>query len=166
MLRWFVRVMFGLVVTALLVIGTGPWLLYAIGLSMIDGRPSHASQAPVASEEVDAFWRRLRTPRPDHIDPLSPHSYTLALLRADQRALEPAGFVAWPIACSYNVDHLGDHRAMLAWHLSGAALTIWLTRNWTTDELVAKAVELDNAAAKARAAATRRRMDVPANQAR
>jgi hypothetical protein len=29
------------------------------------------------------------------------------------------------------------------WHLSGAALTIWLTRNWTLTELIAKAAELE-----------------------
>jgi len=36
---------------------------------------------------------------------------------------------------------------MAMWHLSGAALTIWLTRNWTLDELIAKAVELEAPAA-------------------
>jgi hypothetical protein len=32
---------------------------------------------------------------------------------------------------------------MLYWHLSGMALTIWLARNWTPTELIAKAIELD-----------------------
>jgi hypothetical protein len=39
------------------------------------------------------------------------------------------------------VEHLADRRY---WHLSGAALIIWLTRNWTPTEMVAKAIELEN----------------------
>jgi len=50
--------------------------------------------------------------------------------------------IAWVIARSHNAEHLGNHQY---WHLSGAALTIWLTRNWTPTELIAKAVELETA---------------------
>jgi hypothetical protein len=39
------------------------------------------------------------------------------------------------------MEHLGDRRY---WHLSSAALMIWLTRNWTPTELIARAVELEN----------------------
>jgi heme exporter protein D len=31
---------------------------------------------------------------------------------------------------------------MLFWHLSGSALTIWLSRNWTTEQIVCKALEI------------------------
>jgi hypothetical protein len=40
-----------------------------------------------------------------------------------------------------NAEHLSDHRY---WHLSGAALTIWLTRNWAPTELIARAIELES----------------------
>ena len=39
------------------------------------------------------------------------------------------------------MTHLDDRRY---WHLSGAALTIWLTRNWTPTELISKAIEVEN----------------------
>jgi hypothetical protein len=135
MFRWCVRIVIGLAVTAVLVVGAGPWLLYGIGLGKVDGRPRRASQAIVASEDAEALWRKLRIQAPVQLDPVSPYSYLWGSTRPSTR-------IAWTIAKSYNTEHLTDHRA---WHLSGAALTIWLTRNWTTGELVAKAVELDKA---------------------
>ena len=36
----------------------------------------------------------------------------------------------------FNAEHLKFKRTSW-WHFSGAALTIWVTRNWTTDPLMA-----------------------------
>jgi hypothetical protein len=116
-----------------------PWLLYWIGLGKIDGYPRLASQTAVAAEDVQALWRKLRISQPVQIDPVSPYSYIF------QGAKPGASLrIAWIIARSHNVQHLTDRRY---WHLSGAALTVWLTRNWTSDELIAKAVELERPAA-------------------
>ncbi|WP_068016873.1 hypothetical protein [Rhodoplanes sp. Z2-YC6860] len=140
----------GLVAIVLLAVVAGPWLLYEFGLSKIDGRPGHAVSTAVAPEDVEALIRTLRISRPITIDRLSPYSYIWTLARSDGRMRDHGVRIAWRIARSHNADHLANHSF---WHLSGAALTIWLTRNWTTDELVAKAVELEKATAKARAAA-------------
>jgi hypothetical protein len=139
MWKWFRRLLIGLVVAALIVIGAGPWLLYRIGLRLIDGRPGHASHATVAPQDVQDLWRKLRVQQPVRIEPLSPHGFFWAMLSGEPRAPGPAAILAWQIAREHNWDHLADRQA---WHLSGAALTIWLTRNWTENELVAKAVEL------------------------
>jgi hypothetical protein len=119
---------------ALSTVAAFPWLIYWIGLGMIDGRPEYATRAATA-EEVDSLRKRLRISQPVQIDALSPYSYLL--LGADKGK---STAVAWVIARAHNVEHLSDRRY---WHLSGAALIIWLTRNWTPTELVAKAVELE-----------------------
>jgi hypothetical protein len=119
---------------ALSAVAAFPWLIYWIGLGMIDGRPNYATHVATA-EEVDSLCKRLRISQPVQVDALSPYSYLL--LGAD-RGKSTA--IAWVIARAYNVEHLSDRRY---WHLSGAALIIWLTRNWTPTELVAKAVELE-----------------------
>jgi len=55
--------------------------------------------------------------------------------------LPPGAHLAWLVARNHNQERRTDQR-MIWWNLSGAALTIWLTRNWTTDQLVAKAHEI------------------------
>jgi hypothetical protein len=152
MLRWTRRLLIGVVTIALIAVMAGPWLLYAVGLAKIEGRPDHASHAAVVPEDAEALFRTLRISQPLTIDRLSPYSYIWALVSDDERALGQGMRIAWPIASSYNADHLADRTA---WHLSGAALTIWLTRNWTASELVAKAIELEKATAKARESAAR-----------
>jgi hypothetical protein len=141
MVRWRSWTAIGLILTAMIGIGAGPWLLYGIGLAKVDGRPLHASRSVVTPEDAGALWLRLRIPQPVRLDPVSPYTYAQAMVFGDQKILGPSARIAWLIASSYNVGHLSDHTA---WHLSGAALTVWLTRNWTPDELVAKAVELAN----------------------
>ncbi|MEJ1966761.1 MAG: hypothetical protein WDO56_36540 [Gammaproteobacteria bacterium] len=74
----------------------------------------------------------------------------LAIASDDPRALEGGAKAAWIIARDYNMSHL-RRRETLWWHLSGAALTIWLTRNWTSDEILRVASE------KARQATARHR---------
>lgn len=69
---------------------------------------------------------------------LTPYDiYSLLLDKPD-----PAGLrLAWYVARNYNYDHLQDRR-MVNWHISGEALTVWLTRHWSSDELLAKALEI------------------------
>ena len=136
MLRRLVFIFVALTVTALCAAAAGPWLLYWYGLRQIDGRPTAAAHTATA-EESDRLFRKLKIVQPIHLDILSPYTYLLQGARPT-----PSGRLAWTIARSYNLNHLGDQR-MGMWRLSGAALTIWLTRNWTLSELIAKAVELE-----------------------
>jgi len=136
MTRRQVLIVVALIVTPLSAATAAPWLLYWFGLSQIEGRPTAAAHTATA-EQMDGLFRRLRLPQPVQIDPISPYTYFL------QGAHPSSGTrVAWIIAGSYNAGHLRDRR-MLSWHLSGMALTVWLTRNWTPTELIAKAVELE-----------------------
>ncbi|WP_156795646.1 hypothetical protein [Bradyrhizobium icense] len=124
-----------LMVTTLSVAAAAPWLIYWIALNEIESCPTPARHTATA-EQVDSLFRKLRLSQPVHIDPISPYSYFL-------QGVHPSAStrIAWIIARSHNVNHLSDHRY---WHLSGAALTIWLTRYWTSTELIARAVELEN----------------------
>jgi hypothetical protein len=68
--------------------------------------------------------------------------YWIGLSNIDGRPVPPGSVASahddraiWLIVRQYNSSHLKDRR-MGMWHLSGAALTIWLTQHWTTDEAV------------------------------
>ena len=124
-----------LVVTTLSAATAAPWLIYWIGLSEIEGRPKPATHT-VAAEQIDSLFKRLRISQPVQIDPISPYSYFLQGVHQSASTR-----IAWVIARSHNAKHLSDRRY---WHLSGAALTIWLTRNWTPTELITRAIELQN----------------------
>ncbi len=89
-----------------------------------------------------AIWDQFEESGPVSATPLSPYSYALALATSDR--LPPGARIAWFIARNHNAENL-KNRHMIWWHTSGMALTIWLTRNWSTDQLIAKAYEISYA---------------------
>jgi hypothetical protein len=120
-----------------------PWALYGLALSHIEGRPS-APELRQISPENEVFLRdHLKAQQGFCIVPLSPVSYlsTLATTGSGRSAEENGAYATWIVARDYNSSHL-DTKKSLWWHLSGAALTIWLTRNWTPDQILSKAAEV------------------------
>ena len=145
MRKWMLRIVGGTVYAALVIVIAAPWIIHWVALAQIDGRPAPALRTTFAVEDAKALLRKLREPYPLTVQRISPHTYIWLLVGApDDRpgSLPPGMQLAWKVASAHNVKHL---RYRDAWHFSGAALTIWLTRNWTTDELIAKAIELDQA---------------------
>jgi hypothetical protein len=140
MLKWVRRIAATVLCAPLFMIILGPWALYWLALTKIDGRPAHAFSSTFTAEDSESLWRKLREPPPIHVEPLSPYSYLWAWIHGDAHLLPHGTGLAWWVAKSHNAGHLKDH---LWWHPSGAALTIWLTRNRTVDELIAKGIELD-----------------------
>ena len=145
MLKWAPRIAAAVFCAALIMIILGPWALYWFALAKIDGRPSYAFNSAYTAEDAKALWRKLKQPLPMQVEPLSPYSYLWALLHGDEHLLPHGTALAWLVARSHNTGHLKDS---LWWHPSVAAMTIWLTRNWTTDELIAKGIELDRRIAR------------------
>jgi hypothetical protein len=140
MLKWARRIASIAICATLATVISGPWIVYRLALNQIVGRPSHASEGAPTAEAAETLWRKLRNPMPIRVEPLSPYRYLWALACGEESALPPGTRLAWMVAKSHNTKNLKDRRL---WHPAGAALTIWLTRNWTTDELIAKGIELD-----------------------
>src|SRR5690242_12748967 len=95
--------------------------------------------AATASAPAERVWLALKETGPIKAEPLNPYRYALALLTGDP--LPPGSRLAWLVAGNYNASNLKNKRMWL-WHMSGAALTIWLTRHWTTEQRVAKAAQI------------------------
>jgi hypothetical protein len=112
--------------------------MYELGMSNIDGRPVPPVKA-ATSAQAESVWLTLKETGPIRVERLNPYGYALDVL-TDQPVL-PGTRVAWLVARNHNANKLTNSR-MLWWHMSGGALTIWLTRNWTADQLLAKAHEL------------------------
>ncbi len=71
---------------------------------------------------------------------LSPWHYFFIFFEAPLSEEAPGEKVAWLVAREYNSTHL-KNKEMISWQISGAALTVWLTRNWNDDQIMAKACE-------------------------
>jgi hypothetical protein len=101
-------------------------------------RPERISR--LAESCTEAEHRLVRTlgvdsrPRPE---PISPWNYELALLSGNEMQSSDVS-AAWIVARHYNAAHLKARRP-LWWHLSGAALTIWLTRKWPSEVILCEA---------------------------
>lgn len=114
-----------------------PWVVYLGLLSRVEPRPvAPAEPATPAQVRIVEQYFRGTVPATDRS---SPPGYLLRLADASRagEGLE----LAWLVARAHNAEHLVDRR-MVAWHWSGAALTIWLSRNWTRAELIAGAHEI------------------------
>jgi hypothetical protein len=113
-----------------------PWTLYWAGLHNISGRPI-PSASPLTPADSANLQGYLRNNSPIFVKRLSPWTYFPSYVLADPRPM-PGADIAWIIARQYNYTHLHD-RHMIWWHISGAALTVWLTRNWTAEQVLVTA---------------------------
>lgn len=118
-----------------------PWSLYNIGLGNINGRPELPAQSKLAEDEAIKIWRELKEKDPIEVVKLNPYHFVLFLLGIGSTGPAPGERLAWFVARNHNYANLKGRRN-LYWHLSGAALTVWLTRNWNADQLLAKAKEI------------------------
>lgn len=136
------RILFAITSIVLAVLLLGPWAIYEAGLANIVVLPTPPSTTPVSVADAKAIWSEFKEPGSMTVEPLSPYGYALALFT--DLPLPPGAHVAWFVARNHNSENLKNRR-MIWWHTSGAALTIWLTRNWSTEQLTAKAYEITHA---------------------
>jgi len=131
------RVVLVLVLIVFSVIGFAPWALYGLGLHGVDGRPQLPAKIATLAEQ-ESVWRRARGTGTPNVIKLNPYTY---FHHAGEPGPHRASVIAaWWVASEYLSDHK-RYESMAWWHFSGAALTIWVTRNWSTEQILSKLVE-------------------------
>ena len=113
-----------------------PWAAYWLGLSAVSHYPLPPSQA-LSADQREWVGSLASVSGNPAIAPLTPYSYLYDLF-AQQGKAEAGPRVIWWVAS----DHLSDQhtgQGMLWRHLAGASLTIWLSRNWTDQQILAAA---------------------------
>jgi hypothetical protein len=120
-----------------------PMGLYMLGISNIQGRPEPPIETNHITADTVLLQQTFRSPSPVSIHVLNPWTYAATLLNEDPKdiRLDTGSHATWLIARDYNSKHL-KNRWVSSWHLSGAALMIWLSRNWTTEEIVTAAADI------------------------
>jgi hypothetical protein len=114
---------------ALVLVALVPPGLYWIGISNVEGRPRPPQPAEIQRSDRD-FIANLKFPHRVLLRELNPWNYAFL---AD--AQDPA---VWIVAGTYNATHL-KRRQMYWWQLSGAALMIWISQNWSQDQIISAA---------------------------
>jgi hypothetical protein len=127
---------------ALLAAGT-PLGLYWLGLSNIEGRPKPPTRANSIPAEVALLREEFGSDAPVEVRVLNPWIYAASLMAVNPNnlRLDNGAHAVWLIASNYNERNL-KVRKMSYWHLSGAALMIWVSRNWTNDQIVTAAANI------------------------
>ena len=115
-----------------------PGIAYSIGLLRVQGRPTPATTANFIAEDIEAAWQRCRDRMPVAVEPMNPWRVAGRFLWGDPRHNKSGEIAAWQIARAHNSEH--PVGTMGWWHLSGAALTIWITRHWSAEEIGATLV--------------------------
>jgi hypothetical protein len=138
--RWM-RGLAGCLVAIAGLIWLTPWGLYELGLRNITGRPVPPSSSSFSEQDELLLRKLIRAESQISVEPTSPWDYVIAFSSADPRAVSDGTKAASLVARSYNLSHLKRQQTMW-WHLSGAALTIWITRHWTSDDVLRAAAAI------------------------
>lgn len=139
-MRLFGRILLALAICTTLLVVAAPYALYRLGLHGIEGRPAKPLRL-ATPEQQQWVWTQfkasgLRGER--KVVPLDPCSYAYDLLSGHAEDTQTFGnLLAWNVARPYLMEHR-RFKGMGWWHLSGEALSIWLTRNWSTEELLSQ----------------------------
>jgi hypothetical protein len=131
------RVLIRLVVGTILVAMLAPLGAYGLGLYGIEAMPQPPKTIATASAQA-AVWNQARGVGPVVVPRLNPYTYWHFSTGVER---EKAGLlIAWGVAAAH-LKEQQRYKGMHWWHLSGAALTIWLTRHWSVEQILSKASE-------------------------
>ena len=120
------------------VIALSPGIAYLLGLQRAGGRPEAAKPSSISSAEIQAAWSRCGEQLPMSVQRLNPWQLTVRFLFGDESRAGPGESAAHQVAAKHNLTHAAG--TMGWWHLSDAALTIWITRHWSAEEIAATLV--------------------------
>ncbi|WP_457424319.1 hypothetical protein [Roseateles sp. P5_E7] len=135
-MRKLLRFGAGVLGVLLLFVAMLPWLLYELGLSRFDKLPASPAQLATAEEQAQA-WARARGAGMPKIEPMNPYSFVFNFFTRDPAHNATPGESVAHLAAS---DYALQQRPMMGnAHLERVALAIWLTRHWTTEELLTAA---------------------------
>ena len=114
-----------------------PGFIYTAGILKVHGRPTPADPTDFDRKSLAAVWMACREKPPMTVQPLNPWGVATRLLLSDLSA-NPGERTARQIARRHNIANPVGNSTW--WHISGAALTIWITRNWSAEQISATAV--------------------------
>ena len=119
----------------LLLLLLSPWLLYELGLSRLERLPTPPAQLATAEQQA-WVWQQARSQGMPQVEPMNPYGFRLRFFNEAPVSTPGERLTLWVAR-----EHLLQlpRRRMGWWHLSYAALSIWLSRHWSAEELASAA---------------------------
>ncbi|HEV6967003.1 hypothetical protein [Roseateles sp.] len=146
-MRILFRILAGIVGLSLASCLLAPWLAYEVALARMGTLP--VPPRPLATPQQQAeVWQRAGGEGPLVVEPLNPYGFVLALVGRDR--VRPGEEIAYWVARAHLMGQ-ADQGGMLGGQIRSAALTVWLTRHWSAEELATAA----HAAARSQASGQR-----------
>lgn len=133
---WHRAILAMLVLTALLI--AWPGFVYVIGLAKVHSRPTPADPTIFSPEAISTAWLQCGEELPIAVGVANPWQVAGTLLFDDPRRASAGERAAWQIASTHNASH--PVSSNLWWHTSGTALSIWITRHWSAEQVGATLV--------------------------
>jgi len=132
-----------LAIVALLALAAGaPWIAYGIGLVNVDGRPTPPLTPHLGAEQMEFLHVAMRKAGVFSVFPISPWDYAIELVRAPENLSSGGMKAAEIVSADWAAAHRRRSEPPLP-RLSETAMTIWLTRNWTTEEVLTRAFQIE-----------------------
>lgn len=128
-----------------------PAVAYWMGMDNMDAKPMPPMGLSYPAYQADAVWEERRELPPIFMKAITPwHFYHLIWCSRNDSDIEDF------LSCGYEYPglkaaayvakrHLHDHlkqRGLIWRYLSRSALTIWITRHWTVEEVVAELIRI------------------------
>lgn len=145
-----------LIVTVLLAafFGALPWAAYQMGMDNMDAMPLPSEAVNYKNYQAIAVWEERKEALPIAMHPITPwHFYRLIWCSRYNENIEdflscgeeyPGLRAAAYLAKRHLDEHLIHHG--LVWrYMSRAALTVWITRHWSVEQVVAELIRLKQA---------------------
>jgi hypothetical protein len=133
-------VLVGLIATTVALVLILPWLLYAYALSLVPDFPKPTARRLTEIERLATLRdHRMGTDAPMTV--LSPYVIYGALLNPEPYRDLADRLPGLTLASYVASTHLRGHprQSFGAWHVSNAGLAVWLSRNWSKEQLLAYA---------------------------
>lgn len=128
-----------------------PWAAYWMGMDNMDARPIPPVAISYQDDQARAVWQERKEALPITLQAITPwHFYALIWCSRHDENIEDflSCGTAYPglRATAYVAKrHLDEHliqRGLLWRYMSRAALTIWMSRNWSAEQVVAALIRL------------------------
>jgi len=131
--------------------GALPWAAYRMGMGNMDAGPVPPLPVGYTAYQANAVWEERKEVLPIALQPITPwHFYSLIWCSRNDENIEDflscGGEYPGLRAAAYVAKrHLDVHLVQrgLVWrYLSRTALTIWISRNWSVEQLLAELIRL------------------------